>query len=155
FGYGTWQLLLPMIAAGVGSMALLYRMVRKPFGHAAATIAALVLTLTPITVAINRDTNPDPILVLLMLLGAAGLLKAVRGGGPAPLVWSAVAIGFAFNTKMMQAYIVLPAFFAVYLYAANASLHRRLRNLAVATVALVISSAWWMVIVDLIPASSR
>lgn len=155
FGYGTWQLMLPMIAAGVGSVALLYRMVRKPFGHVAATIAALVLTLTPITVAINRDTNPDPILVLLMLFGAAGLLKAVRTAKLTPLVWSAVALGFAFNTKMMQAFIVLPAFFLVYLYATNATVGRRVRNLAVATVALVVSSAWWMVVVDLIPAADR
>ncbi|MBW8794597.1 MAG: glycosyltransferase family 39 protein [Streptomyces sp.] len=155
FGYGTWQLTLPMIAVGVGSVALLYRLVKRDFGVVAATIAALVLTLTPITVAIDRDTNPDPVLVFLMLLGAAALLKAVRTGRLAPLVWSAVAIGFAFNTKMMQAYVVLPAFFAVYLWAANLSLGRRVRNLAVATAALVVSSAWWMVVVDLIPASSR
>ncbi|MGW7548352.1 ArnT family glycosyltransferase [Streptomyces sp. NPDC054770] len=155
FGYGTWQLALPMVAVGTGSVALLYRLVKRDFGVVAGTIAALVLTLTPITVAINRDTNPDPVLVFLMLLGAAALLKAVRSGRLLPLVWSAVAIGFAFNTKMMQAYVVLPAFFLVYLWAANASLGRRVRNLAVATVALVVSSAWWMVVVDLIPASAR
>ncbi|WP_330348003.1 ArnT family glycosyltransferase [Streptomyces sp. NBC_00582] len=154
-GYGTWQLTLPMAAVGVGSVALLYRLVKRDFGPVAATIAALALTLTPITVAITRDTNPDPILVFLMLLGAAALLKAVRTGRLMPLVWSGVAIGFAFNTKMMQAYVVLPAFFLVYLWAANASLGRRIRNLAVGTVALVVSSAWWMVVVDLIPASSR
>ncbi|WP_328827987.1 glycosyltransferase family 39 protein [Streptomyces sp. NBC_00252] len=155
FGYGTWQLMLPMVAAGTGSVALLYRQVKRDFGAVAGTISALVLTLTPITVAITRDTNPDPILVLLMMLGAAALMKAVRNGKLMPLVWSAVAIGFAFNTKMMQAYVVLPAFFLVYLWATNVSLGRRVRNLAVATVALVVSSAWWMVIVDLIPASSR
>ncbi|MFI1047812.1 ArnT family glycosyltransferase [Streptomyces griseoruber] len=155
FGYGTWQLMLPMVAVGVGSVALLHRLVKRDFGPVAATIAALALTLTPITVAITRDTNPDPVLVFLMLLGAAALLKAVRTGRLLPLVWSGVAIGFAFNTKMMQAYVVLPAFFLVYLWAANASLGRRIRNLAVGTVALVVSSAWWMVVVDLIPASSR
>ncbi|MEU3337548.1 glycosyltransferase family 39 protein [Streptomyces sp. NPDC006668] len=155
FGYGTWQLMLPMVAVGSGSVALLYRMVKRDFGVVAGTVAALTLTLTPITVAINRDTNPDPVLVLLMLLGAAALLKAVRTGRLMPLVWSAVAIGFAFNTKMMQAYVVLPAFFLVYVWAARCGLGRRIRNLAVATVALVVSSAWWMVIVDLIPASSR
>ncbi|MER5445159.1 glycosyltransferase family 39 protein [Streptomyces sp. NPDC002764] len=155
FGYGTWQLALPMVAVGSGSVALLYRLVKRDFGVVAGTIAALTLTLTPITVAIDRDTNPDPVLVFLMLLGAAALLKAVRTGRPMPLVWSAVAIGFAFNTKMMQAYVVLPVFFLVYLWAANASPVRRIRNLAVATVALVVSSAWWMVIVDLIPASDR
>ncbi|MCH5672342.1 ArnT family glycosyltransferase [Streptomyces gilvus] len=155
FGYGTWQLMLPMVAVGTGSVALLYRMVKRDFGVVAGTIAALTLTLTPITVAINRDTNPDPILVFLMLLGTAALLKAVRTGRLMPLVWSAVAIGFAFNTKMMQAYVVLPAFFLVYVWAARCGLGRRIRNLAVATVALVVSSAWWMVVVDLIPASSR
>ena len=155
FGYGAWQLTLPMVAVGVGSVALLHRLVKRDFGPVAATIAALTLTLTPITVAITRDTNPDPILVFLMLLGAAGLLKAVRGGRLMPLLWSAISIGFAFNTKMMQAYVVLPAFFLVYLWAANAPLGRRIRNLALATVALVVSSAWWMVVVDLIPASSR
>ncbi|MER6180375.1 glycosyltransferase family 39 protein [Streptomyces sp. NPDC001652] len=155
FGYGTWQLMLPMVALGTGSVALLYRMVKRDFGAVAATIAALALTLTPITVAINRDTNPDPVLVFLMLLGAAALMRAVRTGRLMPLVWSGVAIGFAFNTKMMQAYVVLPAFFLVYLWAANATLVRRVRNLAVGTVALVAGSAWWMVIVDLIPASSR
>ncbi|MFJ3892409.1 ArnT family glycosyltransferase [Streptomyces sp. NPDC090083] len=155
FGYGSWQLTLPMVAAGTGSVALLYRQVKRDFGAVAGTVSALVLALTPITVAITRDTNPDPILVLLMMLGAAALMKAVRNGRLLPLVWSAVAIGFAFNTKMMQAYVVLPAFFLVYLWAANVSLGRRLRNLSVATVALVVSSAWWMVVVDLIPASSR
>ncbi|GAX56108.1 ArnT family glycosyltransferase [Streptomyces olivochromogenes] len=155
FGFGTWQLALPMVAVGTGSVALLHRMVKRDFGPVAATVAALALALTPITVAINRDTNPDPILVFLMLLGAAGLFKAVRTGRLMPLVWSAVAIGFAFNTKMMQAYVVLPAFFLVHLWAARGSLGRRIRHLAVATVALVVSSAWWMVVVDLIPASSR
>ncbi|MDH6486484.1 glycosyltransferase family 39 protein [Streptomyces sp. SAI-127] len=154
-GYGTWQLMLPMVALGTGSVALLYRMVKRDFGAVAATIAALALTLTPITVAITRDTNPDPVLVFLMLLGAAALMKAVRTGRLMPLVWSGVAIGFAFNTKMMQAYVVLPAFFLVYLWAAKGSLGRRIRNLAVGTVALVVSSAWWMVVVDLVPASSR
>ncbi|MFJ4205124.1 ArnT family glycosyltransferase [Streptomyces sviceus] len=154
-GYGTWQLMLPMVAVGTGSVALLYRMVKRDFGAVAATIAALALALTPITVAITRDTNPDPVLVFLMLLGAAALMKAVRTGRLMPLVWSGVAIGFAFNTKMMQAYVVLPAFFLVYLWTARAGLGRRIRNLAVATVALVVSSAWWMVVVDLVPASSR
>ncbi|MET8975024.1 glycosyltransferase family 39 protein [Streptomyces sp. NPDC004539] len=155
FGYGTWQLALPMVGLGVGSVALLHRMVKRDFGPVAGIVAALALALTPITVAITRDTNPDPVLVFLMLLGAAGLLKAVRTGRLMPLVWSGVAIGFAFNTKMMQAYVVLPAFFLVYLWAARGGIGRRLRNLAVGTLALVVSSAWWMVVVDLIPASSR
>ncbi len=144
FGYGAWQLALPMVAVGAGSVALLYRMVKRDFGPVAGTVAALALALTPITVAITRDTNPDPVLVFLMLLGAAALMKAC-------LLYTETA----FNTKMMQAYVVLPAFFLVYLWAARGGLGRRVRNLAVGTLALIVSSAWWMVVVDLIPASAR
>lgn len=154
-GFGTWQMALPMAGAGVASVALLYAMVRRGFGHAAALLAALVLALTPITVAITRDNNPDPVLVLLMLLGAAGTLRAIRTGRAAPLVWAAVAVGFAFLTKMLQGYIALPAMFLAYLLAARASLGRRIRNLAMAGVALVVSSGWWMAIVDAIPAADR
>lgn len=53
FGFGTWQLALPMVAVGTGSVALLHRMVKRDFGPAAATVAALALALTPITVAIT------------------------------------------------------------------------------------------------------
>ena len=55
-GFGTWSLLLPQVAAGVAAVAVLYATVRRAFGHAAALTAAAVLALTPITVAINRDT---------------------------------------------------------------------------------------------------
>ncbi|GHI02399.1 hypothetical protein AQI88_13705 [Streptomyces cellostaticus] len=33
FGYGTWQLVLPMAAAGVGSVAVLHRLVKRDFGR--------------------------------------------------------------------------------------------------------------------------
>jgi 4-amino-4-deoxy-L-arabinose transferase-like glycosyltransferase len=71
------------------------------------------------------------------------------------LVLSAVFVGFAFNTKMLQAYLVVPVFAALYLYAAPGRVARRLGHLLVAGVALVVSSAWWMVVVDRWPASGR
>lgn len=67
FGYGTWQMMTPMIAAAVGTIWILHSSVKRVFGHAAAALAALVLALTPITVAINRDNNPDTLLVFLMV----------------------------------------------------------------------------------------
>ncbi|MFE2427078.1 ArnT family glycosyltransferase [Streptomyces sp. NPDC059373] len=148
FGFGTWQMMLPVAAAGVASVALLYTMVRRSFGYVAATIAALVLALTPITVAINRDNNPDPFLVLLMLLGAAGCLRAIRTGRLAPLVWCAVAVGFAFDAKMLQGYMCLPAFLLAYAFAAKVGVRKRVRNLAVAGVALAASTFWYVVVAD-------
>ncbi|MFI6276482.1 ArnT family glycosyltransferase [Streptomyces sp. NPDC050988] len=155
FGYGTWQMMLPLVASALGTIWILHASVKRVWGHGAAAVATLVLALTPITVAINRDNNPDTLLVFLMVAGAALALRAVHNGRLLPLVGSAVCFGLAFNTKMLQGYIALPAVFAVYLYAAQGGWLRRVRNLAIAAVALAVSSFWWAAAVSLVPASDR
>ncbi|MGW2344035.1 ArnT family glycosyltransferase [Streptomyces sp. NPDC001661] len=154
-GFGTWQMMLPQIAAGLGTIWTLHSSVKRVWGHAAAAIAALVLALTPITVAINRDNNPDTLLVLLMVGGAALALRATRDGRLLPLLASAACFGLAFNTKMLQGYIALPAAFAVYLYASHLGWAKKARNLVLAAVVLVVSSFWWATAVSLVPADSR
>ncbi|MFD7475425.1 ArnT family glycosyltransferase [Streptomyces sp. NPDC059837] len=155
FGFGTWQMMLPMIVAALGTIWILHSSVKRVFGHAAAALAALVLALTPITVAINRDNNPDTLLLLLMVSGAALGLRATRDGRLLPLLGSAVCFGLAFNTKMLQGYIALPAVFAVYLYASHLGWAKRIRNLLLAAVALAVSSFWWATAVSLMPADDR
>ncbi|GAA0462068.1 ArnT family glycosyltransferase [Streptomyces olivaceiscleroticus] len=154
-GFGTWQMLLPMVGAALGSIAVLHTAVKRAFGHGAAAVAAFVLALTPITVAITRDNNPDPLLVFLMVTGTALALRAIRTGRLLPLLGTALALGLAFHTKMLQAYIVVPAIAAVYLYATHLGLAKRIRNLLLAGVALVAASGWWALAVQLWPADSR
>ncbi|MCH0571089.1 glycosyltransferase family 39 protein [Streptomyces sp. MUM 136J] len=154
-GFGTWQMMLPMITLALATIWILHASVKRVWGHGAAALAALVLALTPITVAIDRDNNPDTLLVFLMVAGAALALRATRDGRLLPLLGSAACFGLAFNTKMLQGYIALPAVFAVYLYAARPPLLRRLRNLLAAAVVLVVSSFWWAAAVSLVPASER
>jgi 4-amino-4-deoxy-L-arabinose transferase-like glycosyltransferase len=154
-GYGTWQMMLPLIMAALATIWILHSSVKRVWGHGAAAVAALVLALTPITVAINRDNNPDTLLVLLMVGGAALGLRAVRGGRLLPLLGSAACFGLAFNTKMLQGYIALPAVFIVYLYATDLGWTKRIRNLVLAAVALAVSSFWWAAAVSLVPASER
>ncbi|MFE0725529.1 ArnT family glycosyltransferase [Streptomyces rochei] len=154
-GYGTWQMMLPLILAALATIWVLHSCVKRVWGHGAAAIAALVLALTPITVAINRDNNPDTLLVFLMVGGAALGLRAVRDGRLPPLLGSAVCFGLAFNTKMLQGYIALPAVFVVYLYATDLGWAKRIRNLALAAVALAVASFWWAAAVSLVPASER
>jgi 4-amino-4-deoxy-L-arabinose transferase-like glycosyltransferase len=155
FGFSSFAMLAPIALCGVAAVGVLYSAVRRSFGHAAAAVAALVAALTPITVAINRDDNPDPVLVLLMTLGAWFTLEAMRTKRLRHLLWAAVMIGFAFNTKMLQGFIVLPALVLVYLFAAEGGFWRRIRHLSLFTVVLAVASSWWMLIVDAIPASSR
>ncbi|WP_406008791.1 glycosyltransferase family 39 protein [Streptomyces sp. NBC_00637] len=154
-GFGTWQMMLPEVAAALGTIWILHSSVKRVFGPAAAAVAALVLALTPITVAINRDNNPDTVLVLLMVAGAALALRATRDDRLLPLLGSAVCFGLAFNTKMLQGYIALPAVFAVYLYASRLGWRKKAVNLALAAVALAVASFWWATAVSLVPADDR
>ena len=64
-------------------------------------------------------------------------------------------IGFAFLAKMLQAFTVLPAFAGVYLLAAPTGLWRRVRQLALMGVAVVVSAGWWVAAVALWPVASR
>ncbi|MGW2567038.1 ArnT family glycosyltransferase [Streptomyces sp. NPDC001537] len=154
-GFGTWQMMAPMIVVALATIWILHTTVKRVWGHAAATVAALVLALTPITVAINRDNNPDTLLVFLMVAGAALAFRATRDERLLPLLGSAACFGLAFNTKLLAGWIALPAVFALYLYASQAPWVKRVVNLLLAAVVLAVSSFWWAVAVSLVPASDR
>ena len=109
-------------------------------------------------VAIDRDDNPDTMLTLLLALGAWALLESLRASRGHELLWltlSAVAFGLAFNTKMLEGFIALPALPVVYLIASKARLRTRIGRLSIAGGVLAVITLSWMTIVDLIPKTSR
>ncbi|NLS41483.1 glycosyltransferase family 39 protein [Bacillus subtilis] len=155
FGVHTWSVIIPQALAGVGSVFLLYRMIKPTFGVGAARIAALVMALTPIAAAVSRTNNIDSMLVFTLLLGSACLLRAVKQG---KLVWLLTAfalIGLAFNMKMMQAFMVLPAFVIFYLIASRVALKKKIGSLILSLVLLTGLSLSWAVAVDSTSPSSR
>ncbi|MEU9844430.1 glycosyltransferase family 39 protein [Actinomadura sp. NPDC048032] len=154
-GFGTWSLLLPQVAAGAAAVAVLHATVRRAFGHAAALTAAAVLALTPITVAINRDNNPDTLLVLFLVAAAWACQRAIDTGRLRPLLLAAFLVGCGFNTKMLQAFLAVPALALAYLVAARPAPARRIGHLLAAGAVLAASSLWWTLLVDAIPARSR
>ncbi|MER5506053.1 glycosyltransferase family 39 protein [Streptomyces sp. NPDC002766] len=155
FGFGTWQMMAPQIGAALATIWILHSSVKRVWGHVAATVAALVLALTPITVAINRDNNPDTLLVFLMVAGAALALRATRDERLLPLLGSAACFGLAFNTKLLAGWIALPVVFALYVYASKAPWAKRIVNLLTAALVLAVSSFWWAIAVSLVPAADR
>lgn len=155
FGFSTWSMLLPQAAAGVGSVLILHRLVREWMGDVAAHLAALALAVTPVAVVMFRYNNPDALLTLLCLGAAWALWVALKDGRTRWLVLSMALIGLAFNTKMMQAFVVLPALVGVYLLFGPPKLGKRLWQLALAGVALLVSAGWWVAIVATVPAASR
>lgn len=155
FGFHGWALLLPQVVEGVAAVVLLHRTVRRWAGENVALLAALILTLTPITVAINRDNNPDTLLVLLLVASAYALTRSLRAEQDGPrtrwLLWCAFFIGCGFVTKMLQAWIVVPGFAAAYLVGSAAPVRRRILDVLAAAGVLVVSSFWWVALVDLWP----
>jgi 4-amino-4-deoxy-L-arabinose transferase-like glycosyltransferase len=70
FGYGSLSILVPEALAGVAGVLLLYALVARVWGRVAGLLAALTLAVTPVSVAVARDNNPDALLALLLVAAA-------------------------------------------------------------------------------------
>jgi 4-amino-4-deoxy-L-arabinose transferase-like glycosyltransferase len=155
FGFSSWSMLLPEAAAGVGSVLILHRLVRLWAGDLSAHLAALALAVTPVAVVMFRYNNPDAFLTLLCLGAAWALWSALSSGRTRALVLSGALLGLAFDTKMLQAFLVLPAMALVYLIAGPPRLGRRLVQLLAAGLAMLVAGGWWVLAVVLWPTASR
>ena len=155
FGFNGTSLLLPQAVAGVLSVLLLYHLVRRTFGPTAGLLAALALAVTPISVAANRNNTMDSQLVLVLLLAAWAVIRATETGWLRWLLLCTVLVGLGFNIKMLQALLVLPAFYLLYLVAAPVRWWKRPIHLALATAVLLAVSFAWVAAVDLTPPEAR
>lgn len=155
FGFSSFSMLLPNALAGAGTVYLVYQTVRRWFGVHSGLIAGVVMMLTPVAALMFRFNNPDSILTFLLAASAYTLVRAVETNQLRWLAATGVLVGIAFNTKMIQALIVLPAYALVYLLAAKPGWWKRLRQLLVAGLITAVAALWWPVAVSLTPASSR
>ena len=155
FGFSSWSLLAPQALEGVAAVGVLYATVRRWSGPAAATIAGAVLALTPVATLMFRFDNPDALLVLVMTLAAYTITRAVESGLTRWVALTGALLGLGYLTKMLQAFLVLPAFALVYLWAGQPSLGKRLWQLLAGLGALVAAAGWWVAIDLLTPAADR
>ncbi|MBB5856111.1 ArnT family glycosyltransferase [Amycolatopsis umgeniensis] len=155
FGFSSFTVLAPQALMGVASVGLLYLTVKRTSGPAAGLFAGAALAVTPVAALMFKFNNPDALLTLLLIAGAYCTVRAIEKAGPRWLAFAGVAIGFGFLTKMMQAFLVLPAFGLAYLVAAPTSLGKRLLHLLGALVAMIVSAGWFIALVDLWPTGSR
>ncbi|WP_107659741.1 glycosyltransferase family 39 protein [Nocardia suismassiliense] len=155
FGLNSWSILVPEVLLGVASVALLWATVRRPFGPAAGLLAGLVLAVTPVAVLMFRFNNPDALLVFLMVAAAWAITRAVEDGRWRWLVLTGVFVGFGFLTKQLQVLLVVPPLALTYLLAGPPKLGKRIVQLLAAGVAMVVAAGWWLLAVELWPASSR
>ena len=110
------------------------------------------------------SVDKPPLATMLMGLSArlfgfssfSMLLPSVLAGvGSVWLGLAALFTGLAFNTKMLQGLMVLPAMALVYLVFARPPIVTRLLHVMFAGVITTMSTLWWSVLVWLTPAGSR
>jgi 4-amino-4-deoxy-L-arabinose transferase-like glycosyltransferase len=155
FGLNYWSMLVPQALEGVATVGVLYATVRRWFGPAAGILAGVVMATTPVAALMFRFNNPDALLVLLMTTAAYAVTRAIEAGKTRWLVLAGALLGFGFLTKMLQAFLVLPGFAVVYLVAGPRGLGRRIWQLLVSGVAVLLSAGWWVAAVMLTPAADR
>jgi 4-amino-4-deoxy-L-arabinose transferase-like glycosyltransferase len=155
FGLNSWSILVPQALEGVAAVGVLYATVRRWFTPGAALIAGAVFALTPVAALMFRFNNPDALLVLLLVLGAYALTRAVEEGRTRWLLAAGALVGTGFIAKMMQTFLVVPAFAVVYLVAAPTDLRRRILATLGAGLAMLVAAGWWVAVVALVPASDR
>lgn len=159
FGLSSWSILVPQALMGVATVALLHHTVRRTTGSSVAgLLAGLAMALTPVAVLMFRFNNPDALLTLLLVGSAYATLRAAEKESTHPVRWLSLAgtlVGLAFLTKMLQAFLVLPALGLVYLLVASAPFWKRIGHLLVGLAAMIASAGWWVAIVSLWPADSR
>ena len=80
FGMHVWAIFLPQIIEGILTVLVLYRAVARLAGPAAGLIAALVLAVSPATVALDRGNISDSLLILLLVLAADAVSGAIAAG---------------------------------------------------------------------------
>jgi 4-amino-4-deoxy-L-arabinose transferase-like glycosyltransferase len=157
FGFHPWAMVLPQVVEGILTVLVLYRAVSRLAGPGAGLIAALILAVSPATVALDRGNISDSLMILLLVLAADATSAAIakRDGTTGLLILAGVWVGLAFQAKEIQAWMVLPALGLAYLLCGPGSTVRRLGQLVAAGLVTAVVSVSWMTAVSLVPAADR
>ncbi|QFQ98568.1 glycosyltransferase family 39 protein [Streptomyces phaeolivaceus] len=155
FGLNSFAILFPQVLMAVATAGVLWAAVRRRFNATAGFITMAVFALTPVAALMFRFNNPDAALALLMAAALYCTQRAMEKAQTKWLVWAGVAIGLAFLVKTLQAFLILPVLALVYVVFAPAPVKKKVSQVLLAGLAMVVAGGWWVAIVELWPASSR
>jgi 4-amino-4-deoxy-L-arabinose transferase-like glycosyltransferase len=155
FGFSSTATRLPEALAGALAVALLYDLVRRLFGRTAGFGAAAALAVMPIAVLTARSDTMDSAMMALDVLAAWLVVRGAQTRRAWPIVAAGAVMGVAFNVKLFEGLVVLPALGLLAILAGGVSPRRRAGAMAAALVAFVGVGAAWMTIASLRPLSAR
>jgi Dolichyl-phosphate-mannose-protein mannosyltransferase len=152
-GFGRLGLHIPEALGGVAACGLLFGVLWRPFGFMAALVAALALAVLPVSVLTARSDTMDSVLAALEV-GALWLSwRALERGRMRWSLAAAAVLGLAFNVKLAEMLIALPAMALLWLWAATPG--RGIRALLACTATFLAVALSWTMIASLTPTDRR
>ncbi|HEX6460476.1 MAG TPA: glycosyltransferase family 39 protein [Thermoleophilaceae bacterium] len=143
FGFTHFALLLPEALASTAAVVLLYDLVRRGFGRTAGLAAAAALAVLPVDVMMARSDSMDGVMIALLVLAAWLVVRAIERERVLELLAAGAVVGLAFETKLFEALVPLPALMLLYLVGSRQRWGRRLGELASAGLVMVgVGLAW-------------
>ncbi len=155
FGFHPLAILVPQALIGIATVVLVYDLVRRRFGRIGGFVAGLALATTPIAVAMSRDNNPDALLALCCVAAVWFAVRGFEDGRTRWLVLAGIAVGLGFETKMLVAFVVVPAIVLAWLWIAPRGRLAAIRQLLAGGAAMIVVAGAWPLLVMLTPASDR
>ena len=151
-GFTSFALKLPPALAGTAAVAVLYDAVRRALGTAAGTASALALAALPIALLTARSDTMDSVSMLLSVLALWLLVRFALDGRARWCYLAAAAMGLAFNVKLFEGLVALPALLALGIVVCR---ERRLVRLGVSAAVFAAVALAWLAMTLAFPSSQR
>jgi 4-amino-4-deoxy-L-arabinose transferase-like glycosyltransferase len=155
FGFGRTALKLPEALAGIASVPLMFLAVRRMWSATAGLAAAAALAVLPLDVITSRSDTMDGVMMLLIVIALLLVLRACETGSVLWLLSGAAAMGIAFDVKILESIVALPALGVLALIGFPGSARRRALSLAGAGAVYVVVALAWLTATLIAPAGDR
>jgi 4-amino-4-deoxy-L-arabinose transferase-like glycosyltransferase len=154
-GFNSRALVAPQAIASTAAIPLLYAVVRRGFGTTAGIASAAALAFLPISVVTGRSDTMDSLAMALSVAAVWLTIRAAETERTRYVLAVGAVCGLAFEVKLFEGLIVVPALALLYWLAAPTSRGRRVQQLATAGAVLAVVALAWPLAVSLAPKSDR
>ena len=154
-GFTSTTLKLPEALAGIAAVPLLFEAVRRMWSPAAGLGAAAAIAVLPVEVITSRSDTMDGVMMVLTVIALLLIVRAIETGRKRWLLAGAVALGIAFDVKLLESLVALPGLALMAYLGMPGSRRRRLGQVALAGIVYVAVALAWLTATLIAPASDR
>jgi 4-amino-4-deoxy-L-arabinose transferase-like glycosyltransferase len=154
FGFSTWAVDAPNAIATTAAVVITAIAVKRVATPTAGIIAGSIVASIPVLAAVARSNQPESFFLLAMSLVLFSGLKAMKTGSRWQLILAGMWVALAFQMYMLEAWAVWPALALGYFFTSK-KIYLKVLDILIAGVTSLALSLTWILIVWLVPASSR